>query len=64
MKTTASIYFEQLMDKETEEIYKTLTEEQIQEFIGGWKEAIENFIRSEITSEAQNIRINVEVINE
>jgi hypothetical protein len=62
VKTIVHIYFEQPMDKESEEIHKSLSNEQIQEFLTMWKEEAEKIIRSEFATNIENFKAEFEIV--
>lgn len=63
MKAVLEIYLERPLDEQSEEIYKTLTDEKVQEFFNSWKNEINNLLYTEIGEDIENVSINVKLIN-
>lgn len=62
LKTVTKIQFESILDDESQEIYKTLSEEKVQEFINRWKQEIEKLIIGEVGGEVTNLDVEIEII--
>lgn len=59
MKATLEVYLERPLDDESKEMYKTLSEEDIQVFFSKWKDEVLYILQTEIGTDIENVVIKV-----